>query len=91
MDNTETLKVFTVEWTASNDELTKITAGTTEVVGYTEASIDKTFVLYELTLERNFGLKLHKQHISTRIATEAEIAEHKASVERDRINSLMSN
>jgi hypothetical protein len=68
----KTLKVFTVEWTASNDDLTQLASGTTEVEGYEEAAIDRSFVLYELALKRK-GWHLSKTHTATRIATEAEV------------------
>ena len=90
MDNNKTLKVFTVEWTASNDDLTELKSGTTEVEGYTEDAIDRALVFYILKLERK-GFQFHKQHVSTRLATEAEVAEREARIERDRIDSLMSN
>jgi hypothetical protein len=90
MSNTETLKVFTVEWTASNDDLTELKSGTTEVEGYTEDAIDRALVFYILRLERK-GFQFHKQHVSTRLATEAEVADREARIERDRLNHLLSN
>jgi hypothetical protein len=84
------VKVWTIEWTASNDDITEFSGDSVKVIGTDNNTPEKSMVFLDIAYTRK------KWHFSYKVtdvrpATAEELERHNAKLEQERINKLLSN
>lgn len=78
-----TPKVFTIEWTIRNADITLFDTGKVEFYAESESDIRKSWAFWELRNNRK-GITGDYKIVSVRLAVQSEIDEHNRRIERDR-------